>query len=105
MMLRFDFLRAVTQTRQSFTIENFEKLKDTLSFSKSYFYTSLVGYGLGLLATTSIYRFFNSAQPALLYINPFMLGLTMVMASIWKNFRPLFHFDEDRFIEEQQNQE
>lgn len=32
MMLRYDFLRAVTQTKETFTVENFEKLKDSLAF-------------------------------------------------------------------------
>lgn len=101
-MLRYDFLAAVTKSKQTFTIENFDKLKDNLSFSKPYFYTAIVGYFLGLITTTSIYRFFNSAQPALLYINPLMLGSSMVMAVYWKRFRNLFHYDEDRFIDEQQ---
>jgi minor histocompatibility antigen H13 len=104
MMLRYDFLRAVTQTRQSFTIENFDSLKESLNFNKPYFYSSLIGYAVGLLVTTSIYRLFNSAQPALLYINPLMLGTTMVMAAVWGKFRKLFNFDEDRFIEEHQRE-
>ena len=103
MMLRYDFLRAVTQTKESFTIENFEKLKDSLDFKKPYFYTALWGYSLGLLTTIIIFKVFNSAQPALLYINPFMLGSSIIMATLWKSFRVLFYFDEDRFIEEQQN--
>lgn len=48
MMLRFDFLTSVTQNKESFTIQNFEKLKDSLEFAKPYFKTSLVGYFLGL---------------------------------------------------------
>lgn len=41
MMLRHDFLKAVTKSKATFTIENFEKLKDSLSFEKPYFYTAL----------------------------------------------------------------
>ena len=102
MMLRYDFLSAVTKTKETFTIENFEKLKDNLDFKKPYFFTALTGYSLGLLWTIMIFKVFNSAQPALLYINPLMLGASMIMAAIWKNFKTLFTFDEDRFIEEQQ---
>ena len=102
MMLRYDFLKSVTQSHDTFTIENFEKLKDTLNFTKAYFYTSFIGYSMGLLATIMIYRIFNSAQPALLYINPFMLITTMLMAFLWRNLKSLFRFDEDKFIEDYQ---
>mmetsp|Transcript_17074 Transcript_17074/g.19082 ORF Transcript_17074/g.19082 Transcript_17074/m.19082 type:complete len:105 (+) Transcript_17074:523-837(+) len=102
MMLRYDFFRAVTKSKEAFTIANFEKVKESLDFEKPYFTASVVGYLIGLLTTTSIYRLFGSAQPALLYINPFMLGTTLLAAVYWKEFRSLFHFDEDRYIQEQQ---
>ena len=66
------------------------------------FKASLVGYLGGLLTTTSIFRLFGSAQPALLYINPFMLGTTLIAAIKWNEFDELFNYDEDRFIEEKQ---
>lgn len=102
MMLRYDFLRAVTKSKETFTIDNFERLKENLNFKKPYFYTALVGYFLGLITTTTILRIFHSAQPALLYINPFMLGATIVMTIYWGSFKKLLNFDEDRFIEDHQ---
>ena len=70
MMLRYDFFKAVTKDKNKFSIKHFESLKESLDFDKPYFTASLVGYTCGILIVSFIFRFFNSAQPALLYINP-----------------------------------
>ncbi|CAI2370600.1 unnamed protein product [Moneuplotes crassus] len=103
MMFRYDFMRHITASKESFTISNFESVKESLSFHKPYFTASVVGYMLGLLTTTTIYRLYSSAQPALLYINPFMLITTLLASIYWGEFKGLFHYDEDKYIEERQS--
>jgi minor histocompatibility antigen H13 len=43
------------------------------TFPKVYFYTSVVGYVIGMIATLVVLNIFNHAQPALLYLVPCVL--------------------------------
>lgn len=54
--LRYDYHRAQKETPLP------------RSFNKPYFYTVLVAYILGLIATMSVLHIFKAAQPALLYL-------------------------------------
>lgn len=47
------------------------------SFSKPYFYASIVGYIAGMCATLAVMQIFHHAQPALLYLVP------GVLSSLW----------------------
>lgn len=49
-----------------------------------------------------MYRVFESAQPALLQINPYILIAVCLVATRLKTFKKLLMFDEDRMIEESQ---
>jgi len=48
--------------------------------SKPYFYSNFVSYVLGLVVTVSIMHFFESAQPALLYLVPACIGSSVLCA-------------------------
>jgi len=78
----------------------FNTLRETLNFEKSYFIASLIGYFAGLLGTILVYRFYNSAQPALLQINAFILLFVFCLTVKKKEWKNLLMFDEDRLIEE-----
>lgn len=46
----------------------------------------MIGYAVGLIATTVVMNVFNAAQPALLYIVPSVLGFTLIHAAIKGEF-------------------
>jgi len=50
---------------------------DARSFPKTYFYASLFGYIIGMVATLAVMQYWDHAQPALLYLVP------SVLASLW----------------------
>lgn len=58
--LRYDYYRHVKKENRS----------SSASFSKPYFYASLVAYVAGLVTTMTVMHTFKAAQPALLYLSP-----------------------------------
>lgn len=96
LMYRYDFLRALTSEKLS--LARFDTLKEERGFSRPYFMAAIIGYFVGLLGTVLVFRFFDSAQPALLYINPAMLISTTLLALVKGEMKQLFFFDEDRFV-------
>ena len=50
---------------------------DARSFPKTYFYSSLIGYAIGMIATLLVMQYSKHAQPALLYLVP------GVLISLW----------------------
>ncbi len=58
--------------------------------SKLYFYTGFVAYILGLGTTIAVMHVFKAAQPALLYLVPFCLGLPSLVALVKGDLIPLF---------------
>ncbi|OAA72157.1 intramembrane protease 2 [Cordyceps fumosorosea ARSEF 2679] len=65
------------------------------TFGKTYFYASMVGYLLGMLATLAMLLVFKRGQPALLYLVPSVLGATYVTAVARGELRDLLRYTED----------
>jgi len=65
------------------------------SIPRVYFTASLVAYILGLLTTISVMHFFKAAQPALLYLVPFCLGVAFFTAVIRKEVGQLISYTEE----------
>ncbi|KAJ6788170.1 hypothetical protein PWT90_09090 [Aphanocladium album] len=65
------------------------------NFKKTYFYASMVGYLLGMLATLAMLLVFKRGQPALLYLVPGVLGTTYVTAIARGELKVLWKYTED----------
>jgi minor histocompatibility antigen H13 len=63
-------------------------------FRTKYFQSCFGGYVLGLTATLAVMIYFNSAQPALLYIVPSVLGCTGIHAWTQGEFKKVFEHSE-----------
>merc|ERR1712039_830701 len=57
-----------------------------------YLNTTMVAYVLSLITTVSIMLFFNAAQPALLYIVPYVLIASLVVACYRGEFKELWNY-------------
>jgi len=62
--------------------------------SKLYFGTGFAAYWLGLGTTIFIMHYFKHAQPALLYLVPFCLGLPMLVAVIMGDLKAMFSYED-----------
>ncbi|CAG5116530.1 unnamed protein product [Candidula unifasciata] len=62
--------------------------------SRVYFYTGFVAYCSGLLLTMFILHYFKHAQPALLYLVPFCLGLPIGVASLKGDIKAMFEYED-----------
>lgn len=60
-----------------------------------YFYQSLIGYLLGMVATYSALNILKQAQPALLYILPSMTVVYILSAYFKRETIKMFFYDED----------
>ncbi|KAI5803352.1 signal peptide peptidase-domain-containing protein [Peziza echinospora] len=69
-------------------------------FPKTYFYSSIVGYVVGMLATLVVMHVFNHAQPALLYLVPTVLGAVWGTALVRGEIGLVWGYDEVIEIEE-----
>ena len=76
LMLRYDSLRGVE--------------------SQPYFVSNLVAYELGLCATVGVMHFFDSAQPALLYLVPACIGASLCMAAYRGELKDLLNFSVEK---------
>lgn len=65
------------------------------NFKKTYFYASMVGYLLGMLATLAMLLVFKQGQPALLYLVPCVLGAIYLTAIVRGELRSLWKYTED----------
>lgn len=63
-------------------------------FPKTYFYATLVGYAIGLIATFGILQVYAHAQPALLYLVPGTLGALWGTALIKGDIKTLWEYSE-----------
>ncbi|KAH9533232.1 hypothetical protein CY35_18G041100 [Sphagnum magellanicum] len=61
---------------------------------KTYFYSAFAGYCAGLLVTILIMNWFQTAQPALLYIVPCVIGFLAVHCAWNGEIKQLLEFDE-----------
>ncbi|KAL3954730.1 hypothetical protein ACCO45_010293 [Purpureocillium lilacinum] len=66
-----------------------------VSFPKTYFYASMVGYALGMMATLAMLIVFKQGQPALLYLVPGVLGSLVVTALARGEMRDMWTYTED----------
>ena len=92
MCLRFDdFLhkKSLNKPQHRKGINIFE------SFPKPFFYTVIVNYLLGLVATAAAMHYMNTAQPALLYLVPFTTVSVGLVALVKGNIKELFAYKED----------
>lgn len=74
------------------------KIGEKKATSFVYLNTVMYSYVLSLITTVSIMLFFNAAQPALLYIVPYVLITTAAVAVKRGEFKELWYFeipDED----------
>lgn len=65
------------------------------SFSKTYFYTSMVGYALGMVFTLTMLLVFKRGQPALLYLVPCVTGAVWVTGAVRGEIRDMITYTED----------
>lgn len=66
-----------------------------MSTSTPYFNTAMVCYVAGLVNTVSVMLFFNAAQPALLYLVPWVVGGTALKALSRSEFTPWWNYNEE----------
>ncbi|CAD0084868.1 unnamed protein product [Aureobasidium vineae] len=64
------------------------------TFSKPYFYASIVGYVLGMCVTLGIMQVYRHAQPALLYLVPGVLGSLWLTALVRGEIKQMWDFTE-----------
>lgn len=67
---------------------------DARSFPKTYFYSSLVGYAIGMIATLLVMQYSKHAQPALLYLVPGVLISLWGTAFAKGEFRSMWNFSD-----------
>ncbi|KAH0172236.1 peptidase A22B, signal peptide peptidase, partial [Aureobasidium melanogenum] len=75
------------------------------TFSKPYFYASIVGYILGMCVTLGIMQVFNHAQPALLYLVPGVLGSLWLTALVRGELKQMWNFTEASDEEEEEEED
>ncbi|TPX18987.1 uncharacterized protein E0L32_011304 [Thyridium curvatum] len=71
------------------------------AFPKTYFYASMLGYTLGMLATLSMLVIFKHGQPALLYLVPGVVGCTWLTGLIRGELHEMWIYTEDGSIDTQ----
>lgn len=93
LMLRYDLMKYMKANPQSpetpFSVKNCK-----------YFLSTMAGYSLGIVATLFIMFYFQAAQPALLYLVPGCLLSSILCAILNKDFKQLWDFSEETFLEE-----
>ncbi|KAG9833165.1 peptidase A22B, signal peptide peptidase, partial [Aureobasidium melanogenum] len=75
------------------------------TFSKPYFYASIVGYILGMCVTLGIMQVFNHAQPALLYLVPGVLGSLWLTALVRGELKQMWNFTEASDEDEEEDED
>jgi len=93
MILRFDAMRAVSQTAQ--------KLNVHTTFPIPTFAPTMLFYSLGLGTTLWVMFQFQAAQPALLYLVPACLSSSLGAAVIGGYTKELFAYSEEDEEEEE----
>lgn len=67
----------------------------TAAFPRPYFFGNVLAYAAGLGVTVGIMYFFDHGQPALLYLVPACVGVSLVMALVRGDSATLFAYDEE----------
>lgn len=76
---------------------------DAQSFPKTYFYSSLVGYTIGMVVTLLVMQYSNHAQPALLYLVPGVLISLWGTALVKGELRSMWEFSDSTEDEEDES--
>lgn len=76
-------------------VANAESVWATTAYPKPYFYASIFGYGLGMLATLTMLLVFNHGQPALLYLVPGVTGSLWLTALLRGELKDMWTYTED----------
>jgi minor histocompatibility antigen H13 len=88
LMIRYDFMKYIEKNKSAthvdFNYTNF-----------SFFFTTFLGYFLGIVTTLVIMNVFNHAQPALLYLVPGCLFSSILNAIFRGHLSDLWNFDEE----------
>ncbi|KAF4981783.1 hypothetical protein FDECE_17631 [Fusarium decemcellulare] len=85
-------------TRGAFFLSAPQQLPPELEaarFRKTYFYASVVGYFLGMLATLAMLLVFKHGQPALLYLVPGVLGSLWLTGLVRGELKQMWKYTED----------
>ena len=70
-----------------------------------FFISNLVAYTIGLMATVGIMHFFDAAQPALLYLVPACIGVSLATAAVRGELGALLNFSVEKAAKEQEAKE
>jgi len=62
--------------------------------SNTYFNSAFIAYVLGLVMTIVVMSYFKHAQPALLYLVPFCIGLPVAVALIKGDIKTMFSYED-----------
>jgi minor histocompatibility antigen H13 len=84
-----------------FDVDRFLKTKPKSmnGFNSTYFNFAMIGYALSILTTFLFMVWFNHAQPALLYIVPFLSVFSVVPAFVLGDFKEFWGYDSGHAIE------
>lgn len=91
-----------------FDIDRFlgsKQRRSMTGFNSFYFYTAMIGYSLSILTTFVFMTWFNHAQPALLYIVPFLSVFTCVPALVKKEWNVFWTYDSTSVFAKEEVQE
>lgn len=66
--------------------------------SKSYFYSTLIGYLIAIITTVVIMIVFDHGQPALLYLVPGVLLAVLLTAAIKGELKQVYEWNEEKLI-------
>lgn len=66
-----------------------------MAFPKTYFFASMVGYGVGMVLTVMMLLVFQHGQPALLYLVPCVTGATWLTGAARGELHDMWTYTED----------
>lgn len=66
--------------------------------SKSYFYSTLIGYLIAIITTVVIMIVFDHGQPALLYLVPGVLLAVLLTAAVKGELKQVYEWNEEKLI-------
>lgn len=84
-----------TSLRSLFSGQPILKAMSDVSFSKTYFHATLLGYLIGMLATLVVLIVFKHGQPALLYLVPGVTGSAWLTGFFRGELKDMWMYTED----------
>jgi len=86
LLLRYDYKCAAKKTKNTPSKKNFRK---------PYFHCTMIAYILGLVTTIVVMHTFEAPQPALLYLVPFCIGMSLLTALVKSDMKSLWSYSEE----------